>query len=58
VAISDIESLHVPIVLGLAAIALGWITVTAIAALRKGNGFGTTLKAWARGLVEIISNLG
>jgi len=44
VAISDIESLHVPIVLGLAAIALVWITVTAIAALRKGNGFGKTLK--------------
>jgi hypothetical protein len=51
------ESLEVAIVLGLGAILLVAITVRAIIALRKGQPFGKTLKAWARDLVVIIAGL-
>jgi hypothetical protein len=57
VTISNIESLYVPIELSLAAIALVWITVIAIIAMRRGDGSGKTLKVWARRFVEIIFGL-
>jgi hypothetical protein len=57
VTLTDMESLEVAIVLGLGAILLVAITVRAIIALRKGQPFGKTLKAWARDLVVIIAGL-
>ena len=53
-----VRNIYVLISLVLAAVLFVWMTFAAIVALRKGERFGKTLWAWARGLVDIITGFG
>jgi len=52
------ESDYTLISLVIAAILLVYVTVAAVVALRRGDGFGKTANTWGRRLLDIVFGIG